>query len=191
MWQTLWLRKGPWIQRFGMIWRTETGCGEPFFGGGSGIRTHVTVSRKHAFQACAFSHSAIPPCRPVPPHQPGSKSPKAEMSRGYKFPATWRDRSGTVRRQYSRRDRSDKTSPQNCCRHRPHAVGRPAIDGAAIVRSARQTRDCFCHTRKSTWKTPCWRPRDVANQRHGRCREPGADGMAARPHGRPRNPTIA
>src|SRR5262249_45824967 len=33
------------------------------FGGGSGIRTHVTVSRKHAFQACAFSHSATPPDR--------------------------------------------------------------------------------------------------------------------------------
>ena len=33
-------------------------------GGGSGIRTHVTVSRKHAFQACAFSHSATPPDRP-------------------------------------------------------------------------------------------------------------------------------
>src|SRR4029079_3190156 len=32
-------------------------------GGGSGIRTHVTVSRKHAFQACAFSHSATPPER--------------------------------------------------------------------------------------------------------------------------------
>ncbi len=32
-------------------------------GGGSGIRTHDTVSRIHAFQACAFSHSAIPPAR--------------------------------------------------------------------------------------------------------------------------------
>src|ERR1700741_3484253 len=34
-------------------------------GGGSGIRTHDTVSRIHAFQACALSHSAIPPvvCR--------------------------------------------------------------------------------------------------------------------------------
>ena len=30
-------------------------------GGGRGIRTPVTVSRKHAFQACAFSHSATPP----------------------------------------------------------------------------------------------------------------------------------
>jgi hypothetical protein len=32
-------------------------------GGGSGIRTHDTVSRIHAFQACALSHSAIPPKR--------------------------------------------------------------------------------------------------------------------------------
>src|ERR1700751_5411741 len=30
-------------------------------GGESGIRTHVRVSPKHAFQACAFSHSAISP----------------------------------------------------------------------------------------------------------------------------------
>src|SRR5438067_10596476 len=33
-------------------------------GGGSGIRTHDTVARIHAFQACAFSHSAIPPLGP-------------------------------------------------------------------------------------------------------------------------------
>ena len=32
-------------------------------GGGSGIRTHDTVSRIHAFQASAISHSAIPPQR--------------------------------------------------------------------------------------------------------------------------------
>src|SRR3954464_9084967 len=31
------------------------------FGGQSGIRTRVTVSGKHAFQACAFSHSATCP----------------------------------------------------------------------------------------------------------------------------------
>src|SRR5207244_8398132 len=30
-------------------------------GGESGIRTHVTLSSKHAFQSCAFSHSAISP----------------------------------------------------------------------------------------------------------------------------------
>jgi hypothetical protein len=35
-------------------------------GGGSGIRTHDTVSRIHAFQACAFSHSATPPENEVP-----------------------------------------------------------------------------------------------------------------------------
>ncbi len=33
----------------------------PCNGGESGIRTHVRVSPKHAFQACAFSHSAISP----------------------------------------------------------------------------------------------------------------------------------
>src|SRR5713101_1281271 len=33
------------------------------YGGESGIRTHVTLSSKHAFQACAFSHSAISPVR--------------------------------------------------------------------------------------------------------------------------------
>ena len=32
-------------------------------GGESGIRTHVTLSSKHAFQACAFSHSAISPVK--------------------------------------------------------------------------------------------------------------------------------
>ena len=32
-------------------------------GGGRGIRTLDTVTRIHAFQACAFSHSATPPAR--------------------------------------------------------------------------------------------------------------------------------
>ena len=31
------------------------------YGGQGGIRTHETVSRPHAFQACAFSHSATCP----------------------------------------------------------------------------------------------------------------------------------
>src|SRR5215510_9705658 len=43
--------------------RTGANTSEHGAGGGSGIRTHVTVSRKHAFQACAFSHSATPPDR--------------------------------------------------------------------------------------------------------------------------------
>src|ERR1700728_873675 len=39
-------------------------CGFGQGGGESGIRTHGTVSRTHAFQACALSHSAISPKRP-------------------------------------------------------------------------------------------------------------------------------
>src|SRR5579863_5194332 len=54
----------------GWLWadRPLTDCGNHFSarkllntGGESGIRTHVRVSPKHAFQACAFSHSAISP----------------------------------------------------------------------------------------------------------------------------------
>jgi hypothetical protein len=33
------------------------------YGGETGIRTLDTLSRIHAFQACAFSHSAISPAR--------------------------------------------------------------------------------------------------------------------------------
>jgi hypothetical protein len=36
-------------------------AGQVSSGGESGIRTHGTVSRTHAFQACALSHSAISP----------------------------------------------------------------------------------------------------------------------------------
>src|ERR1700730_9554433 len=39
----------------------ESPPGPAATGGESGIRTHVTLSSKHAFQACAFSHSAISP----------------------------------------------------------------------------------------------------------------------------------
>jgi hypothetical protein len=39
------------------------GTDPPVAGGESGIRTHGTVSRTHAFQACALSHSAISPYR--------------------------------------------------------------------------------------------------------------------------------
>jgi hypothetical protein len=34
-------------------------------GGRSGIRTHDTVTRIHAFQACAFNHSATRPRRRI------------------------------------------------------------------------------------------------------------------------------
>ena len=37
-----------------------------YFGGQGGIRTHGTLSRTHAFQACALNHSATCPFRPKP-----------------------------------------------------------------------------------------------------------------------------
>src|ERR1700738_5704719 len=43
--------------------RSIQGLGQT--GGESGIRTHGTVSRTHAFQACALSHSAISPDAPL------------------------------------------------------------------------------------------------------------------------------
>ena len=53
-------------------------------GGGSGIRTRDTVSRIHTFQACAFNHSATPPCRPCPlAHMGGAaKSPRETICSG-------------------------------------------------------------------------------------------------------------
>ena len=45
--------------------RRAAEVGEWPAGGESGIRTHGTVSRTHAFQACALSHSAISPKRPL------------------------------------------------------------------------------------------------------------------------------
>ena len=50
------------------------------FGGESGIRTRVTVSRKHTFQACAFNHSATSPHRFAPAGyagQVGGSEPRA------------------------------------------------------------------------------------------------------------------
>jgi hypothetical protein len=83
----------------------------PVSGGGGGIRTHVTVSRKHAFQACAFSHSATPPYQLAQRRMPTAQT--ACAGGGSIFPAMrlsrqWRDRTGTVGRHYSRHDRSGK-----------------------------------------------------------------------------------
>src|SRR6185437_9423062 len=55
------IRKGPHNRGIGSAtgpWRNRLGLRA---GGGRGIRTLDTVSRIHAFQACAFSHSATPP----------------------------------------------------------------------------------------------------------------------------------
>src|SRR6184192_3807553 len=46
------------------------------FGGGSGIRTHGTVSRTHAFQASALSHSAIPPYKNARDYTAGGRRNK-------------------------------------------------------------------------------------------------------------------
>jgi hypothetical protein len=48
------------------LWKPNRGRRPHYLGlngGESGIRTHVRVSPKHAFQACAFSHSAISPAQ--------------------------------------------------------------------------------------------------------------------------------
>src|SRR4051794_23459067 len=60
-------------------------------GGGSGIRTRDTVARIHAFQACAFNHSATPPCasfrggadtsEPLGPAQRGAGRPPGRPTR--------------------------------------------------------------------------------------------------------------
>jgi hypothetical protein len=50
------LRFSPIKSAFRTSYRQDTP-----YGGESGIRTHVRVSPKHAFQACAFNHSAISP----------------------------------------------------------------------------------------------------------------------------------
>ena len=48
-----------------LLWRREfvrfSGEAQRMIGGESGIRTHGRVSPTHAFQACAFNHSAISP----------------------------------------------------------------------------------------------------------------------------------
>jgi hypothetical protein len=61
--------------------RTAANDGEQGSGGGSGIRTHVTVSRKHAFQACALNHSATPPER-AKPNEPGKGTQRPVRAHG-------------------------------------------------------------------------------------------------------------
>ena len=43
------------------VWQLHDSEGQ--IGGESGIRTHGTLARTHAFQACALSRSAISPAR--------------------------------------------------------------------------------------------------------------------------------
>jgi hypothetical protein len=66
----LWVRKLAQFILWGRMWygaasfyRNNNNINNlsEYDGGESGIRTHGTVSRTHAFQACALSHSAISP----------------------------------------------------------------------------------------------------------------------------------
>ena len=50
------------FKRTGLVWRLPANKKD---GGQGGIRTHETVSRPHAFQACAFSRSATCPSVPA------------------------------------------------------------------------------------------------------------------------------
>ena len=55
-------------------------------GGESGIRTHVRVSPKHAFQACAFNHSAISPSRNFSSSLPKGAAHRIWRGTGRLFP---------------------------------------------------------------------------------------------------------
>ena len=46
------------LNNFNMLWKEMA---EKKYGGETGIRTLETVTRLHAFQACAFDHSATSP----------------------------------------------------------------------------------------------------------------------------------
>src|SRR5258706_3725721 len=95
--------------------------------GQGGIRTHETVARLHAFQACAFSHSATRPRRgeetsPGPPlNQPAAHAkPRPERPLG----SAWR-----------RRDRTDARAPQVTW---PQPPFRRAPLGALLANSGRR-----------------------------------------------------
>jgi hypothetical protein len=56
MWENVWERQADWQRKF-----LSSRLLALRSGGESGIRTHGRVSPTHAFQACAFNHSAISP----------------------------------------------------------------------------------------------------------------------------------
>ena len=80
-------RDGAWRRRKTLKPRGEAKTA----GGESGIRTHVRVSPKHAFQACAFSHSAISPRAADAPRrtvQGGARYLKSTTRAALERPAT-------------------------------------------------------------------------------------------------------
>lgn len=110
-------------------------------GGESGIRTRVTVSRKHTFQACAFNHSATSP----------------SFRRGRFRRAGWGDtvslgkfRSGTPHRR--RRQPADTFSPhlsRQSNRRGAHLVD-PVPNAKRSIRFVGQ--GCSVHATSAAWQ---------------------------------------
>ncbi len=103
-------------------------------GGESGIRTHGTVSRTHAFQACTFSHSVI--------------SPRRNARAGHEAPGRWRRGWDSNPRASSRRQSAFEAPPLRPLRYlsgsldarRPDAGVRRVARGRTRSSSSRATR---------------------------------------------------
>ena len=96
-----WVARGPRVHRpprrpFGANARPLPGT-DPL-GGGRGIRTLDTVSRIHAFQACAFSRSATPPapagCRIRAHYSQGGEADNSQSRRVRRKSSALRDDPG-------------------------------------------------------------------------------------------------
>jgi hypothetical protein len=55
-------------------------------GGEGGIRTHGTLSRTHAFQACALNHSATSPSVDTRVERPDAQAPSSAYRLPYASP---------------------------------------------------------------------------------------------------------
>jgi hypothetical protein len=96
-------------------------------GGESGIRTHGTVSRTHAFQACALSHSAISPRGPLLKAQPrfGKRPPRNARA----FPQAPENIPEFMKRAPKNEDRVNRIATVN------HAISSPAEGSMTICRA--------------------------------------------------------
>ena len=96
-----------------------------YTGGESGIRTHGTLSRTHAFQACALSRSAISPARVALNSSPSRQGKPQRRPRHRRRPP--RPSSGT---QFTRGPR---------LRHQPTPPATPAIPATRPAYAARRS----------------------------------------------------
>ena len=137
-------------------------------GGGSGIRTHDTVARIHAFQACAFSHSAIPPRR----SQHGGRPALGQVRRQYRCGDRERKRIGAGRSGAAPQGSAPPPAalaPQGLLASgatggsrtaRPLGPGRhvtvAALQSLCIVALRPRRADGEPAATRSTFGTPCW-----------------------------------